>query len=51
MKHTKLLDAALVAALLLANMPELSAELCPASPELALIAPADTSEENHADER
>lgn len=51
MKHTKLLDAALVAALLLANIPELTVQTIPDTPGLALIAPAAAPEDNDADRR
>lgn len=49
MKHTKLLDAALVAALLLANIPELTEDALPDTPPLALIAPAETPEDKPAE--
>ena len=49
MKHKKLLDAALVAALLLANIPELTEELLPAPHESALIEAAEAPRENAAE--
>ncbi len=49
MKHTRLLDAALVAALLLASIPELTETVLPDAPELALIAPAETPEDKPAE--
>ncbi len=48
MKHRKLLDAALVAALLLANIPELAEDTLPDAPPLALIAPAELPEDKPA---
>ena len=48
MKHKKILDAALVAALLLASIPELTDAELPHTPELALIAPAELSEDDPA---
>lgn len=48
MKPKKILDAALVAALLLASIPELTDAELPHTPELALIAPAELSEDDPA---
>jgi len=48
MKHRKLLDAALVAALLLASIPELADPALPDTPPLALIAPAEAPEDTPA---
>lgn len=48
MKHTRILDAALVAALLLASIPELAETELPHTPELALIAPAELPEDDPA---
>lgn len=45
MKPTRILDAALVAALLLASIPELADPELPHSPALALIAPAEIQED------
>lgn len=48
MKPTRLLDAALVAALLLANIPELTQDALPDMPDLALIAPAEVPQDDPA---
>ena len=53
MKHTKLLDAAIVAALLLAYVPDLTPDAAlPANSPIALLAPAQDApltQDNHAD--
>lgn len=48
MKPTRILDAALVAALLLASIPELTDAELPHTPALALIAPAEIPEDTPA---
>ena len=48
MKPTRLLDAALIAALLLANIPELTQDALPDTPPLALIAPVDAPDDKPA---
>ena len=48
MKHKKILDAALVAALLLANIPELTETVLPDVPQTALLAPSGLPEDDPA---
>lgn len=50
MKHSKLLDAAIVAAMLLAYVPGLAEDVLPEVTPAALMLPApETTEENPAD--
>lgn len=50
MKHPKLLDKAIVAALLLAYVPGLAEDMLPAPDPVALIAPAPQPSDDAADD-